>query len=144
MGPLLILAGVSSWVRSRFNWESYFCVRVVSLVVGGLKMLTTLFCERIGFLVSGGVGIIPAVRADSISLRRCSRAAVFFCSALRSLFCWLKSKAFCFGNGSVLSHSCFSSHIGAMGLFTQARLNAFQIVVFPFHLFCQQCLGILI
>ncbi len=38
----------------------------------------------------------------------------------------------------------FSRLIGAMGLFTQAGLDTFQIIVFPFHLFCQRCLGILI
>jgi hypothetical protein len=87
MELLLILEGVSSWVGGRFNWVSNFCARVVSLVVEGTEMLTISFCERIGFLVCSGVGIIPAVRADSISLRHCSRAAVFFHSALRSFFC---------------------------------------------------------
>jgi hypothetical protein len=87
MGLLLVLAGVPSWVGGRFNWETNFYARVASLVVEGTKMPTISFCVRIGFLACGGVGIIPADKADSISLMRCSRAAVFFQYALRSLFC---------------------------------------------------------
>jgi hypothetical protein len=57
MGLLLILAGVSSWVGGRLNWESNICEQVVWLAVEGTEMLKNLICERIGFLVCGGMGI---------------------------------------------------------------------------------------
>ena len=42
------------------------------------------------------IGGIPVERAVSISLIRCSNAAVFFRSSLRSFFCWLKWRAYFF------------------------------------------------
>ena len=87
MGLLLNLAGVSPWVEGRLNNESNFCNKVVSDCVGKPEIRTDLLKGGTELPGCGSMGGIPDERTNYISLRRCSKAAVFFCSSLRSFFC---------------------------------------------------------
>jgi hypothetical protein len=139
MGLLLILAGVSSWVGGRFNWVSNFCARVVWLAVKGTEMLTILVYERAGCLVCGGAGFFDFSSSQGrfhlleVLLYGCS--LLLLCIKVPLLLTEIYCK-FLRGNRLGQSHSWFSCPIGAMDLFPQAELDAFLIVVFPFHLFC--------
>ena len=80
-----------------FNWESIFFARLAFWCIGRAGMILILCWAGGGGGAKYGVlGNILAVRVDSISLRRCSKSAVYFHSAFRSFFCWLKSMAFVF------------------------------------------------
>ncbi len=140
------LAAMSTGVVDRFNWESNFCTRLASWCEGGAVMVADLGWAGGGRGAKDGVLVaIPAARADSISLRCCSKSAVYFLFCIEILFLLteIHSKFLC---GSRLSrgHSCLPSHIGMMGAFTWVGCNSFQVVIPPFHPLCKWCLGIFI
>ncbi len=87
MGLLLDSAGVLLWLGGRYNNELNFCNKVVSDCVGRPEIRTDLLGGGTELAGPGTIGGIPDKRVDSISLSRCSKAAVFFCSSLRSFFC---------------------------------------------------------
>ena len=88
-------AGVSPWLGGRLNNASNFCDKVMSDCVGQPEIWTDLLGGVKELARCGSMGGIPDKRADSISLRRCFKAEVFFCSSLRFFYCWLKCRA-CF------------------------------------------------